>query len=447
MTIRTSHQRFPAVPFLFVLTIILVSALTFGWIRESSLEKISVAGQGFFTRFKMPAPEPARLAPSHPNGPSELQVAALLDRGAFAPGDEIEGQDSRAPQDIKELDPRSLAFESGDWFTYLRLTYLNPLAQLSFTASMTALIILVMWLLYFRRIDVFGSSSFIELLFTMALGAFFAFFALILGDVVDRWLPALPLSGWSYDLAFSVIRIGVVEELVKFAPVLLVVLVANRNKQPLDLLILGSMSALGFSTLENALYFSTHGLGIAFSRFLFSTLMHLATTSIVCYVWARARAFQRGSHLKAALAGLLLAALVHGVYDFFVLKPSSKSAVLGFVVVLFMAREYNRMLRNALNLTPLGEPLVVDHSRLSNFSLLVSTVGFLLLIGFLYNNFEYDTQMAFQQLKMMGLYSLPVQISLFASLGKIVLEPGKFKPLFKLPSLDRHPADISLSYH
>jgi len=446
MTIHTSHHRFPAVPFLFVLTIILVSALTFGWIREFSLEEISVAGQGFFTRFKMPASGQVRLALVHPNNPSELQMATLLDRGSFSPGDEIEGRDSRSSKDIKELDPRSLAFESGDWLTYLRLTYLNPLAQLSFTASMTALIILVMWLLYFRRIDVFGSSSFTELLFTLALGAFFAFFALILGDLVDRWLPTLPLSGWSYDLAFSVIRIGVVEELVKFAPVLLVVLVAHRDKQPLDLLILGSMSALGFSTLENALYFSTHGLGIAFSRFLFSTLMHLANTSIVCYVWARARAFQRGCNLPAILAGLILAALVHGVYDFFVLKPSSKSAVLGFVVVLFMAREYNRMLRNALNLTPLEAPLVIDRSRLSNFSLLVSTVGFLLLIGFLYNNFEYDTQMAFQQLKMLGLYSLPVQLSMFASLGKIVLEPGKLKPLFKLPSSDHQPG-FSLSFH
>lgn len=446
MTIHTSHHRFPAVSFLFVLTIIFVSALTFGWIREFSLEEISVAGQGFFTRFKMPASGQVRLALVHPNNPSELQVATLLERGSFSPGDEIEGRDSRSSKDIKELDPRSLAFESGDWLTYLRLTYLNPLAQLSFTASMTALIILVMWLLYFRRIDVFGSSSFTELLFTLALGAFFAFFALILGDLIDRWLPTLPLSGWSYDLAFSVIRIGGVEELVKFAPVLLVVLVANRDKQPLDLLILGSMSALGFSTLENALYFSTHGLGIAFSRFLFSTLMHLANTSIVCYVWARARAFQRGCNLPAILAGLILAALVHGVYDFFVLKPSSKSAVLGFVVVLFMAREYNRMLRNALNLTPLEAPLVIDRSRLSNFSLLVSTVGFLLLIGFLYNNFEYDTQMAFQQLKMLGLYSLPVQLSMFASLGKIVLEPGKLKPLFKLPSSDHQPG-FSLSFH
>jgi len=444
MTIQTSHQRFPTVPLLFILTFIFVSALTLGWLKSDSILKSFFERQGYSSHLQMTA-EGETYPPQ--NLPRELDIAILLDRGKFAPDNETEGEHNRTPQDIKELDPRSLAFETGDWLTYLRLTYLNPLAQLSFTASLTALIILLMWLLYFRRIDVFGASSFIGLLFTLALGAFFAFFALILGDIVDKWMPLLHLSGWSYDLAFSVIRIGVVEELVKFTPVLLVVLLTRRDMQPLNLLILGSMSALGFSTLENALYFSTHGLGIAFSRFLFSTLMHLANTSIVCYVWARARVIRRGCNLQAALAGLILAALVHGVYDFFVLKPASKTAVLGFVVVLFMAREYNRMLRNALNLTPIEQPLMIDRSRLSNFGLLASTVGMLLLIGFLYNNVEYDTQMALQQLKMLGLYSLPVQLSLFASLGKIALEPGKFKPLFKIPSSEDRQPGFSLGFH
>jgi RsiW-degrading membrane proteinase PrsW (M82 family) len=434
MTIQTSRQRFPAVSILFILTIILVGALTLGWLTNDWVPASFFERQSYSTL-------------DLPQGLANPDVVMLLDRGKFAPDKETGGEGHGNSQELKDLDPRSLAFETGDWFTYLRLTYLNPLAHLSLTASLTALIILLMWLLYFRRIDVFGASSFIALLFTLLLGAFFAFFALILGDFVDRWLPLLPLSGWSFDLAFSVIRIGAVEELVKFAPVLLVVLATRREKQPLNLLILGSMSALGFSTLENALYFSTHGLGIAFSRFLFSTLMHLANTSIVCYVWSRARVLHRGSNLQAALVGLILAASVHGVYDFFVLKPSSKTAVLGFVVVLFMAREYNRMLRNSLNLTPLEQPLAVDRSRLSNFSLLASALGLLLLIGFLYNNFEYDAQMAFQQLKLLGLYSLPVQLSLFASLGKIALEPGKFKPLFKIPSLDHQPPGISLNFH
>lgn len=90
---------------------------------------------------------------------------------------------------------------------------------------------------------------------------------------------------------------------------------------------------------------------------------------------------------------------------------------------------------------------MIDRSRLSNFGLLASTVGMLLLIGFLYNNVEYDTQMALQQLKMLGLYSLPVQLSLFASLGKIALEPGKFKPLFKIPSSEDRQPGFSLGFH
>lgn len=78
-------------------------------------------------------------------------------------------------------------------------------------------------------------------------------------------------------------------------------------------MIYGSLSALGFATLENAHYFGRLGLGIVFWRFLLSTVLHMALTSIPCYAWAyAAHVRRRGSALLPVLGGLAAAALLHG---------------------------------------------------------------------------------------------------------------------------------------
>jgi hypothetical protein len=201
-----------------------------------------------------------------------------------------------------------------------------------------------------------------------------------------------------WQLANSILHIGVVEEVAKILPVLAVVLFTRRAREPFDLVVFGSLSALGFATIENALYFTYEGLGLVAPRFLYSSVMHISMTSIACYFWARARYIRPSNQALALLAGLLLAAVVHGLFDFFLMLGAlSRMTALSLALTVVLAREYHRMLRNTLNFSPHFSELLASSCRLKNFELFFSATLVSLTIVYLYYNFDFSTDIANQQ--------------------------------------------------
>lgn len=128
-------------------------------------------------------------------------------------------------------------------------------------------------------------------------------------------LAAEDLSGL---LIYAVLGIGLIEELAKFLPFWLIGIRHHHFDEPIDGIIYASFGALGFASHENLYYLpwmsGWEGLGRAFA----SPLVHVMFASIWGYAVGRAHALERPV-LPAALAGLLLAALAHGAYDFFVI--------------------------------------------------------------------------------------------------------------------------------
>jgi RsiW-degrading membrane proteinase PrsW (M82 family) len=285
------------------------------------------------------------------------------------------------------------------------------------------------WLLYFVRLSAFNRKPFQVYLATLLLGAVFANASLIISDVFAEYLSIQIVAERVRLLVMSVFNIGLVEEIAKFLPVLIVILISRRLDEPFDLLVLGSLSALGFATLENVFYISRGGLGMALGRFLISTVIHIAMTSIVCYSWARARFFRPGSQLKAVLFGLALAALVHGLFDYFMMGPLKNLLAASYVIAFLMAREVHRMLSNALNQSPVCFETSPARAQFNNFSLFLSASTAILLIIYLNYHADLSTQIANQQVPMLGLASLPSFIVVFGSLGKLNLTPGRLIPL------------------
>lgn len=117
-------------------------------------------------------------------------------------------------------------------------------------------------------------------------------------------------------LAYAVFGIGLIEELAKFLPFWLIGIRHHHFDEPIDGIIYASFGALGFASHENLYYLpwmvGWEGLG----RGIASPLVHVMFASIWGYAVGRAHCRGRPV-LPAAAAGLLLAALVHGVYDFF----------------------------------------------------------------------------------------------------------------------------------
>jgi RsiW-degrading membrane proteinase PrsW (M82 family) len=321
-------------------------------------------------------------------------------------------------------DLRALAFRCGDAASYLWLTFVAPFGRIAVLAALSALLICAMWFIYLWRIDIFEQEPLPLLVVTLLLGAFFALTSFVFSDLLSLVLPMSLAGDWLNDLVFSLLHIGLVEEIAKFLPVLLVIALSRQANEPIDYLIYGSLSALGFATLENSMYFTAYGLGIVYVRFLISTVLHIAMTGTVCYLWARARFMKPGNQVVAVITGLVIATVAHGLFDYFILGPVTDLLPLSIVILAVLAVAYGLMLRSSLRASPFFRAEQIGSRRLVNYELMVSTALVLLVIGYLFTNFQLSTELAGYQLLAMA-WSSPVAVAaVFISLGEIGLKPA-----------------------
>jgi len=326
---------------------------------------------------------------------------------------------------------RYLAFRSGDIALYLRWMFYEPLRQVQFTGILAALLIGLTWFVYFWRIDIFEQEPLAVSLATLALGGLMTFFVFPLGDALYAW-NAVKLNGQGLnDLLYSVLHIGVVEEAVKLVPVFIVVLLSRQVNEPVDLIIYGSLSALGFATVENILYFTSYGLNIAYTRFLSSTVLHLAMTGFVCYCWAKARYIRVRSPVFAIGFGFLLAVVAHGLYDYFLLGPF-KFGILSMAILLGLAVVYGRTINNSLNFSPFFQERPARFQRLSNYSLMFSAAVILLIAGHLYDNFLLSTALANSRMWSLATNTVISVLVIFMSLNDFKISSDTLRPLFKI---------------
>ncbi|MCB0779423.1 MAG: PrsW family intramembrane metalloprotease, partial [Flavobacteriales bacterium] len=96
-----------------------------------------------------------------------------------------------------------------------------------------------------------------------------------------RGATGMALTGdlWD-DLVYSVVAIGLVEEVVKLLPYLLIWRLTRQVDEPFDHLLYGSIAALGFAFMENTLYLESTRLTAVTGRALLASVAHMFDTSI-----------------------------------------------------------------------------------------------------------------------------------------------------------------------
>ena len=174
--------------------------------------------------------------------------------------------------------------------------------------------------------------------------------------LVAAWLSRLMYSGLEslglrYDavalgidqplglFAYAVLAIGPIEEFAKILPFLLVVMRFKALDEPLDGIIYASFIGLGYAAAENVYYLQFVTPLEAAARGFASPVVHILFASIWAYWITRARLAGR-QVLFATVIGFLLAAFLHGTYDFLVLlQPVSALPVAaGLILSLWVWR-------------------------------------------------------------------------------------------------------------
>lgn len=135
-------------------------------------------------------------------------------------------------------------------------------------------------------------------------------------------------------LIYAVFAIGVIEELAKMIPFLLVVIRFREFNEPIDGIIYGSFIALGFAAVENVQYVQFMPLVEALARGFAGPVVHVVFASIWAYYIGRAHLCRRRL-LLVVPASLAFTATIHGIYDYIVIAypepvfPTAAALILG----------------------------------------------------------------------------------------------------------------------
>ncbi len=160
--------------------------------------------------------------------------------------------------------------------------------------------------------------SHLLLAFILGIGTSYLSMAMYQGlDLVDLRFDAYLLAESSLVgmFAYAVLVIGVIEELAKMVPFLLVVIHFREFNEPIDGIIYASFISLGFAAVENFQYVQFASPVEAWARGFAGPVVHIVFASIWGYYIGRARLCQRKLGLTIIVA-LAFTALLHGIYDF-----------------------------------------------------------------------------------------------------------------------------------
>lgn len=218
-----------------------------------------------------------------------------------------------------------------------------------------ALFIAWIWTDYFRMIDIYQRGKPVYLAFIFLLGALSVSFVFGVQALLLHHLPFEINESFVNDFLYSVFAIGLVEETAKILPFLLALALFRKQfTEPIDYLTFVAVSALGFSAAENVMYFYQHGADIITSRAILASLGHVFDTCLFAYGIIYTR-FKTVRFKGLIIAGfMLLAALSHGFYDFWLIYPGSKGwgwiiTILYFLITISF---FSTILNNCLNQSP-----------------------------------------------------------------------------------------------
>lgn len=209
------------------------------------------------------------------------------------------------------------------------------------------------WLLFYLRKDKHPepNRTVIKVFF---LGIASAFATIFLQLILGYALGYLIKSEFVILTLNIFIGAGFIEEITKYLAVRLGVYRDKELDEPTDLVLYMIISALGFAALENILYIDKHLLSpenlaimsnyhvllpaketLEFMgwRFISATFLHALCSGLIGYFLALSFYYSKRKKPLVAL-GIIIAALLHGAYDWFIIITGTTQTNLGIASLL-----------------------------------------------------------------------------------------------------------------
>jgi RsiW-degrading membrane proteinase PrsW (M82 family) len=241
-------------------------------------------------------------------------------------------------------------------------------AKINIIGFIGAFLILLVWVFYLKSVNVYQKKNWLPIIFTVVLSALFVLPVWLLYDTYE-YLLGFDLNGKVInDFLYCVFGIGVIEELVKFVPFLIILKFTKVIKEPIDYIMYASLSALGFAFVENCNYFDQNSINIIHSRALTASVAHMIFSSIAAYGLILGKFRYKNKIFLFGLLFFFIAALGHGFYDFWLMNQLvSGYFIFTFLCLLTGILVYSSFINNALNhsLTS-GDMIKLNTSKLAS---------------------------------------------------------------------------------
>lgn len=138
--------------------------------------------------------------------------------------------------------------------------------------------------------------------------------------------------------AFGVVALS--EEVAKFLFLRYVVFRHPAFDEPYDGIVYAVMIGMGFATFENILYVADGGLQVAFLR-MFTAVPAHAVFGVAMGYWVGLAKFDPAKRKAYITRGLLVAILLHGAYDFFLMQDNIPGLALLSFLGLYAAVKWS----------------------------------------------------------------------------------------------------------
>jgi RsiW-degrading membrane proteinase PrsW (M82 family) len=206
------------------------------------------------------------------------------------------------------------------------------------------------WLSFYLREDAHPEPKRM-ILKVFLLGAMITVPVFFIQIALSEWLSSwasLPLFA-SFPVLIDIIRwfivIALTEEVLKYLVVRVSVFKNKELDEPLDIMLYMVITALGFAAVENVLYllspmgnFSFASIieataFITFLRFIGATFLHTLCSAVLGYFLAMSF-FHVKERTVLMITGLLVAVLLHGLYDFSIITLDQPMNILFPVAII-----------------------------------------------------------------------------------------------------------------
>ncbi|MFZ9846670.1 MAG: PrsW family glutamic-type intramembrane protease [Flavobacteriales bacterium] len=245
---------------------------------------------------------------------------------------------------------RKVFFEKENYSSYAATVFSRFSESFNVYGFGAALLILLIWIVYLTKLDFYQRENISPVVFILLLGMLFSFFVSYFSDTL-KYTFEFALNGELLnDLVYCVVGIGLVEELMKIVPFLLLLRFTKIIKEPIDYIIYASVSALGFAFVENIFYFGYSGFHKILGRALSAVIFHMFLSSVLAYSLVLGKNIAKYNVVKTFLIALVLVSVFHGLYDFLLINEKLKFlSFLTFFQLLISMFLWSSIINNCLN--------------------------------------------------------------------------------------------------